>query len=275
MLDDDDNRDLPSRYYLASECDYTCSLRIDGNQIDAAAIDSCLAAPGEFATVPIRLNGRVTGERFERWEFEAISAAGGDQWTSLADAFNRAADALMPAQAVIRGEAARANAYWWCGCFHNEPESAIRLTPDTMEKLSRFGAPVILDNYFPDTGDVDPSADAAKASSFAPIENNHEYTFTVVGHDDAPRKVTPEASTAQGLWSEFGKGLSAVLDGLVDGGTDAPIEIVCRHIQFAFDGGPRIEPAHLEALSKAKVALTIVWGHERPCSPNPQEHAVN
>jgi len=241
------------------DCDYTCAFRIDGNEVGFAAIDRCLGTPGEKSTLRRRVRGRLTAETFLRWERVAITDSGDEEWGSLTDALEHVADLLLPARKVIAFEGARANAYWWCGCFRNRPESSIRFTAHCLEKLSGFATKVYLDNYLP-VADVDEIQEPMDLVGPIGVKDvAHEYRFAVAIEPVEYRIDPAGRDVSAGSWSAFDDCLTACIQWVLDNAAGSPSEIICTHTQSTFDGGPCIDAGHLSALAEAGLALTIVW----------------
>lgn len=241
------------------DCDYTCSLRIEGDYVDVAALDACLDIPGKHSVLPKRRRGEEPGGSFMRWEFAAVNDSGGDQWCSLADALEQAVDIVLPARKAIESEVSRSNPHWWCGCFHNRPGSSVRMTAACVEKLADVGAKIVLDNYSPEGASPAMYGRSGVGSCPSSIGFFHRYAFAVTDQYGNSTGIHSVVDVESSSWSNFGEGLSASVQWIAANGIGAAKEIVCLHSQFAFDGGPCIEREHLLALARAKLGLTIVW----------------
>jgi hypothetical protein len=242
---------------MDNECDYTCSLRIDGDSVDGTAMDRRTGAMGEHSTVRKRKPQPGEGETFARWELEAFDPQYGDQWPSLTEALGNVADRILASRPSATQGLVDVDAYWWCGCFHHADESTIRLPAHCLDKLARIGARIILNNYFPAQGEEDGGVETSISSEVYP--HNHEYVFALVAMDGAQQLVTSEGDGDSIVWSDFGAGLTACLDRLADEGATSGASILCDHTQHAFDGGPRIDVHHLSALTSVSADLSIIW----------------
>lgn len=225
--------------------EYTCTLRIDGEDLDLAAVDQALGVRGDHEHVVLRALAGRPARDFRRWEFPRQDDGGNDYWERLEEALAEAARALAPSRDALAGYGEAGQAYWWCGCFHESPPSRIAFSEELIGQLAALGIPVNLQNYFPsdESDEVATHPPAGDEPPDAPIEHAHAYYFW---YDDAEPATAP--------WHDFADGLQHAL-----ACDTASRVLLCRHEQFAFCGGPTLTPAHLGLLAQRNLALTIVW----------------
>jgi len=249
--------------------EYTCVLRIDGSELDLAAIDAALDLRGQHDHVNRRATRWRSAVNLQRWQYPMGEGGDGTYriWSSLEDALHSSVESLFPVRSRLESYVEHEDVYWWIGCFHRARSSLIYLKRDLIEKLAAIGAPVYLDNYFLvsdeiRTEDGDALADEEEDEGVP----NHRYRFWIDetkasdGHSLARLSSFPPI----GEDTDFATGIQQALNRIEERRRHSVASgphwvLVCEHVQNAFDGGPRFTRADLDALAHLDVDLALVW----------------
>jgi hypothetical protein len=143
----------------------------------------------------------------------------------------------------------------------------IYLPHDLVEQLADLRVRISLSHYFPTSEEEETDEDRDRVIDEVDEGGpNHTYRFWI---DDAggPREKylsKNDGWTPLGEATDFSVGIESVLERLVGAATGSkgahPHRVlVCEHVQYAFDGGPRFSKDHLEALSDLGLDLALIW----------------
>lgn len=248
---------------MATPDRFTCTLRIDIDDADPALLDVELGVQGDHMHIVRKASGHRKALDFHRWEYPVEPASGHTDWTALEEALATHAGALRGAQRTLSRYGALGQAYWWCGCFHDDPPSMVYLRAELVKALAGIGVHLHIDNYFPSSESAfAPSTPQPEEADDLPAAAGHAYRFWF---DEPGKKINAylvDGPSAEGLetWHQFGEGLEHALTRI----NVAPLAesgnvVVCEHIQFAFDGGPVIEPIALKRLAEEGMGIAILW----------------
>jgi hypothetical protein len=169
----------------------------------------------------------------------------------------------LPGNANLASLGAIDKAYWWCGCFHDNPPSLVYLSADLITRLARVCVPIDLQNYFPSSESPFAAVEPVDGESMdGPLEFNHSYRFWMSREGLGAEQYVAEQAASDDIpvFHVFAKGLEALLEAQDDGsGHAAGRVVVCEHRQYSFDGGPTFTQAHLRTLARMRVGVAIVW----------------
>ncbi|QDE37767.1 hypothetical protein FIV34_00420 [Luteibacter pinisoli] len=243
----------------SSADEYSCVLRIDVGDADPSALDTVLGIPGEHMHIQRPARGSRAAVEYRRWQYPTYADGSDDVWMALEDALATHAAGLLPAHVELSRYGAEGKAVWWCGSFHENPPSLVYLDPALIRQLATIGVPLYIDNYFRTSESEHAAEPPSDGADSEPLAADHAYRFWI----DAPRNDARGYLAQQGdpkVWHEFSRGFEAALD--TWRADQTPLKgkvLVCEHVQFAFDGGPKLRPSDLTSLADLGVALAVVW----------------
>lgn len=126
---------------------YSIQLRIFGSELDPEYVTNFLAIRPDL----IRLKGDARG-RNGTWEESLWSYGGGEvgapEWAGLEEGLLELMRQLWAKKDLICLLAQKFEVIWWCGHFQSSFDGGPIFSVELMRKLTEFGVPLYLDNYF-------------------------------------------------------------------------------------------------------------------------------
>ena len=129
---------------------YTVQFRIAGRNVDAANISLRLS----LRPTQIRIAGdrrseeRVWDESLWAYDGTAENPSTTTEWDSLEDGLVFLLNVLEQKKQLIDPYIEEKAAIWWCGHFQSSFDGGPTLSVALLNRLSAFGAPIFIDNYF-------------------------------------------------------------------------------------------------------------------------------
>jgi hypothetical protein len=132
---------------MTQKTQYSVELRIEGESLSPQHVTLDLGLqPSLVRTQGERLGTRTFSKSM--WAFGGRESS--RDWPSLEMGLRHLLEELKPMRSIIEPYFRTCSVYWWCGSFQSEFGSTASLSPQLLEALAAFGAPVHLSCYFSD-----------------------------------------------------------------------------------------------------------------------------
>lgn len=132
---------------------YTVEFRIEGLLLTPSAVTHKLG----LEPCQERIAGSsLSAERRQLnalWAYDGFSVELNStrEWQSLEEGLLFLLQKLLPLRDLISSNFGEFNMYWWCGHFQDSFNGGPVFSVELLDKLSEFGVPLYLENYFSDS----------------------------------------------------------------------------------------------------------------------------
>jgi len=241
--------------------EYTLSLRVEAASLDFDAIDNTMGAAGSHQHIDRQPTRFRRGQSYDRWEIEARDVEGAIRFKSIDEAFSALSNGNFASVFHSVSTTEDRVSYWWCGCFHSVTSAHTLIAEETFDLLVRSNSPIFLDTFYSPTGsdNSDPSV-AENPSGDQEEPSGHRYRFGL-----ADGELCLSESEWGPYFEDFSEGMQSKLQELAhpirckDVANRSVKRILCEHIQYSYDGGPKLGPDHAAAIALLGLELAILW----------------
>jgi hypothetical protein len=126
---------------------YKVELRVYGRDV----IPDRITERTHLTPCTVRAAGSRTGPKTHQdavWGFNGGAPDEFLEWSSLEDGLSFVLNAVGRAREDVRSCVGGASIIWWCGHFQSSFDGGPTLSPEILQRLSEFGVPLFVDNYF-------------------------------------------------------------------------------------------------------------------------------
>jgi hypothetical protein len=134
---------------------YTVQFRIYGNTLNPSEVTADTKLTPCASSIS---KARATGQETKSmWAYDGSDDVlfPGSEWDNLESGILFLLKKLQPVQEKIILHSAKNEGVWWCGHFQKSFDGGPKLSVEVLRKLSEFGFPVYIDNYFEDVKPAD------------------------------------------------------------------------------------------------------------------------
>jgi hypothetical protein len=127
---------------------YSVQLRISGQRLEPDAVTQAMNLVPNLTRMAGSRRSQTSAWTEALWSFDGGDSTSDKEWDSLADGLNYLLDRLEAKKHTINQLAQEFSVIWWCAHYQSSFDGGPTLSVELLKRLSDFGVPLYLDNYF-------------------------------------------------------------------------------------------------------------------------------